>query len=37
VGGIVMVDCPNLDDAIAVAAGHPYARWGGIEIRPVWE
>jgi hypothetical protein len=37
VGGIVMVDCPDLDDAIAIAAGHPYARWGGIEIRPVWE
>lgn len=37
VGGFVMVDCPNLDDAIAIAAGHPYARWGGVEIRPVWE
>jgi hypothetical protein len=37
VGGVVMVDCENLDDAIAIAAGHPYARWGGIEIRPVWE
>ncbi|WP_345604063.1 YciI family protein [Pseudonocardia adelaidensis] len=37
VGGFVVVDCPNLDDAIAIAAGHPYARWGGVEIRPVWE
>jgi hypothetical protein len=37
VGGIVMVDCENLDDAIAIAAGHPFARWGGVEIRPVWE
>jgi hypothetical protein len=37
VGGFVMVDCENLDDAIAIAAGHPYARWGGVEIRPVWE
>ncbi|MBC3189654.1 transcription initiation protein [Pseudonocardia sp. C8] len=37
VGGIVMIECPNLDDAIAVAEGHPYARRGGIEIRPVWE
>ena len=37
VGGFVMVDCENLDDAIAIAAGHPYARRGGVEIRPVWE
>ena len=37
VGGFVIVDCENLDDAIAIAAGHPYARWGGVEIRPVWE
>jgi hypothetical protein len=37
VGGFVIVECPNLDDAIAIAAGHPYAQWGGIEIRSVWE
>jgi hypothetical protein len=37
VGGFVIVDCANLDEAIAVAAGHPYARWGVVEIRPVWE
>ena len=37
VGGFVIVECPNLDDAIAIAAGHPYAPWGGVEIRPVWE
>jgi hypothetical protein len=37
VGGFVVVECPNLDDAIAIAAGHPYAQWGGVEIRPVWE
>lgn len=37
VGGVVVIDCPNLDDAIAIAAGHPYAQWGGIEIRPIWE
>jgi len=27
----------NLDEAIAIAEGHPYARWGGVEIRPVRE
>jgi hypothetical protein len=37
VGGFVVVDCADLDEAIAIAEGHPYARWGGVEIRPVWE
>lgn len=37
VGGFVIVDCASLDEAIEIAAGHPYARWGSIEIRPVWE
>jgi hypothetical protein len=37
VGGVVVVECANLDEAIEIAAGHPYARWGGVEIRPVWE
>lgn len=37
VGGFVIVECANLDEAIAIAAGHPYARWGGVEIRPVWD
>ncbi|TDC96138.1 YciI family protein [Actinomadura sp. 7K507] len=37
VGGVVIVECENLDEAIEIAAGHPYARQGGVEIRPVWE
>lgn len=37
VGGIVVVECADLDEAIAIAAGHPYTGWGGVEIRPVWE
>ena len=37
VGGVVVVECADLDEAIAIAAGHPYACWGGVEIRPVWE
>ena len=37
VGGVVVVDCADLDAAIAIAAGHPYARWGGGEIRPIWD
>ncbi|TDC48333.1 transcription initiation protein [Actinomadura sp. KC345] len=37
VGGVVAIECENLDDAIEIAAGHPYARRGSVEIRPVWE
>ena len=37
VGGFAVVECENLDEAIAIAAGHPYAQWGTVEIRPVWE
>ncbi|HZZ49894.1 MAG TPA: YciI family protein [Pseudonocardia sp.] len=37
VGGIVILECANLDEAIAIASGHPYARRGSVEIRPVWE
>ncbi|RKS73085.1 hypothetical protein BZB76_3769 [Actinomadura pelletieri DSM 43383] len=37
VGGVVIIDCADLDEAIQIAAGHPYARWGGVEIRPLWE
>lgn len=37
VGGVVVIECADLDEAIAIAAGHPYAQWGSVEIRPVWE
>jgi hypothetical protein len=37
VGGVVVVDCADLDEAIAIAAGHPYTRRGCVEIRPVWD
>jgi hypothetical protein len=37
VGGFVVIECDNLDEAIAIASGHPYAQWGSVEIRPVWE
>ena len=36
VGGFAVVECADLEDAIEVAAGHPYARHGCVEIRPVW-
>ncbi len=37
IGGIDIIDCADLDEAIAIAAGHPYASWGCVEVRPVWE
>jgi hypothetical protein len=37
VGGVVFIDCANLDEAIAIAAEHPWAYKGVVEIRPIWE
>lgn len=36
-GGYFLIDAPNLDEAIAVAARIPGARKGTVEIRPVME
>jgi hypothetical protein len=35
VGGLVVVDCRDLDEAVEIAAGHPAANVGQVEIRPV--
>lgn len=35
-GGYYIVECPDLDDAIALAAAIPWAPTGHIEIRPVF-
>lgn len=37
IGGFSVIECDNLEEAIEVAAGHPAARAGMIEIRPVRE
>jgi hypothetical protein len=37
VGGVVFLECSDLDEAIAIAAKHPWAYKGVVEIRPVWE
>jgi hypothetical protein len=34
-GGYYLIDAKDLDDAIAVAARIPSARWGSIEVRPI--
>jgi hypothetical protein len=36
-GGFHLIDVKDLDEAIAVAARHPGARLGTVEIRPVME
>ncbi|HZN64907.1 MAG TPA: YciI family protein [Tepidisphaeraceae bacterium] len=36
-GGFYLIDVATLDEAIAVAARHPGARVGTVEIRPVIE
>jgi hypothetical protein len=37
IGGFLVVECADLDEAIEIAAGHPFAKWGTVEVRPVWE
>jgi hypothetical protein len=36
-GGFYIVDCKDLDEALEVASKVPAARWGSIEVRPIWE
>jgi hypothetical protein len=35
-GGLDVVDCADLDEAIDIASKHPMARFGMIEVRPFW-
>jgi len=37
IAGFYLVDCKDLDEAIAVAAQIPGATHGSIEVRPIWE
>jgi hypothetical protein len=34
--GIDVIECADLDEALEVAAKHPMARAGMIEVRPFW-
>jgi hypothetical protein len=36
-GGFYLIDVDNLDEAIAIAARHPGARLGSVEVRPIHE
>jgi hypothetical protein len=37
IAGYVIAECADLDEAIEVAAGHPTAIGGTVEIRPFWK
>ena len=36
VGGFDLLECQSLDEAVAIAATHPMAAAGSIEVRPLW-
>jgi hypothetical protein len=36
VGGFDIIECSSLDEAVEVAAAHPLAQHGSIEVRPLW-
>jgi hypothetical protein len=36
VGGFDIIECGGLDEAVEIAAGHPNAEMGTIEVRPLW-
>lgn len=35
VGGYVVLECDDLDEALELAARHPAAAYGSIEVRPI--
>jgi hypothetical protein len=35
-GGYYMIEAKNLDEATAIAAKIPGARYGSVEVRPIW-
>jgi hypothetical protein len=36
VGGFDIIECGSLEEAVEIAAGHPVAKLGTIEVRPLW-
>jgi hypothetical protein len=36
-GGYYVLECENIDEALAYAAKIPAAEYGSIEVRPVWQ
>jgi hypothetical protein len=36
VGGFDLIECGSLEEAVEIAASHPMAEVGTIEVRPLW-
>lgn len=36
IAGFDLIEVDNLDEAIELAAAHPMARFGRVEVRPLW-
>jgi hypothetical protein len=36
VGGFDLIECGSLEEAVEIAASHPVAELGTIEVRPLW-
>ena len=36
VGGFDLLECDSLEEAVEIAATHPLAQTGTIEVRPLW-
>jgi hypothetical protein len=36
VGGFDLIECDSLEEAVEIAAAHPAAEGGTIEVRPLW-
>ena len=36
IGGFDLIECGSLEEAVEIAAGHPVAQMGTIEVRPLW-
>jgi hypothetical protein len=37
IGGYDVVECPDMDTALQVAAAHPLAQTAQVEVRPFWD
>jgi hypothetical protein len=35
-GGFDIIECGSLEEAVEIAAAHPVAQSGTIEVRPLW-
>jgi hypothetical protein len=36
VGGFDLLECGSIEEAVEIAASHPLAQTGPIEVRPLW-